>query len=81
MPIRRSGYAIARRRPDTAAWRRTRALILNNAHHRCAICHHIATHTDPLEIDHIVAVADGGSDEPNNLRAVHRSCNRKRGRA
>jgi hypothetical protein len=28
---------------------------------------------DPLQADHIVAVADGGGDELANLRAIHRS--------
>lgn len=32
-----------------------------------------------MELDHIVTKRDGGSDDWNNLRATHASCNRRRG--
>ena len=34
---------------------------------------------DDLAIDHIVAVAVGGTHEPRNVQATHRRCNLKRG--
>lgn len=43
----------------------------------CAICGKPPTPTDPLTADHIVPRALGGVDSP--LRAVHRSCNSRRG--
>jgi len=45
----------------------------------CWLCGLPATAADPLEGDHVVPRSKGGSDERSNLRAAHRSCNRKRG--
>ena len=33
-----------------------------------------------MDIDHIVQLTDGGSDDPSNLRVTHPSCNRRRPR-
>lgn len=46
---------------------------------RCGIC------GDPvalkkMDIDHIVQLTDGGSDDPSNLRVAHPRCNRSRPR-
>lgn len=32
-------------------------------------------------VDHIVAVVNGGTDDPSNLRAAHGACNLSKGRA
>lgn len=32
-----------------------------------------------IEVDHIVRVRDGGTSTMDNLQAVHRSCNRRKG--
>lgn len=80
MPITRSGYATRKRNGSTRAYRQARAQVLAGATH-CAICGQPATPLDPLEADHIVSHADNGTDHPANLRAVHRTCNRRRGRA
>jgi 5-methylcytosine-specific restriction endonuclease McrA len=77
MPIVRHGYA-KRKNKDSAARAKSRNAILAHATY-CAICGQRATKSDPFEADHIVPVSDGGSDDVSNLRAVHRSCNRKRG--
>ena len=47
---------------------------------RCAITGRKPTAQDPLEADHIIPIADGGTDDLWNLRAVLRSVNRQRGR-
>jgi 5-methylcytosine-specific restriction endonuclease McrA len=39
----------------------------------CEICGKPGIPGDPLQADHIVAVADGGGDELANLRAIHKS--------
>jgi 5-methylcytosine-specific restriction endonuclease McrA len=47
----------------------------------CAICGGLPTPRDPLTADHVRPVSGGGTSDPTNLRAVHRSCNsRKRDR-
>lgn len=78
MPITRSGYAKQRRNGSTRAYRQARAQALTGATH-CAICHQ-PLGSQPVEADHIVAVADNGTHHPNNLRPVHQTCNRRRGR-
>lgn len=76
MPITRSGYAQHKRNGSTRAYRKARAQALANATH-CAICRK-PLGNEPTEADHLHAHADNG---PGPLRAVHRSCNRQRGRA
>ena len=78
MPIIRHGYAVARNR-DSAERARNRRLVTSTATH-CAICHVAFTPGDIIEADHIVSVADGGTHAISNLRATHRTCNRRRGR-
>jgi 5-methylcytosine-specific restriction endonuclease McrA len=34
---------------------------------------------DDLTVDHIVPLADGGTDDPSNLRVCHRSFNSSKG--
>lgn len=52
---------------------------------RCHLCRKLIPrnvhYLDPLAptFDHLIPVADGGSDEPENLAAAHRSCNSRRG--
>ena len=46
---------------------------------RCAECFGLRRVSDPWEPDHIVPVAQGGTDHLSNLRPLHRSCNRKAG--
>ena len=78
MPIIKSGYAKQRRR-RTSEYEHNRRVILGYAT-RCSITGKAPTPDDPLEIDHIVPIADGGTDHITNLRAVLRSVNRQRGR-
>lgn len=79
MPIIRHGYATTRRNGSTRAYRAARATVIANATH-CALCHLPFKPGDPIETDHVVAHADGGTDTITNLRPTHRHCNRKRGR-
>jgi len=55
-------------------WRQLRLIVLDRDHWRCKIhgpkCLTIAT-----TVDHIVSLADGGSDIESNLRAACGPCN------
>jgi hypothetical protein len=53
---------------------------------RCHLCSRRVDRTlpgsrpDGPTIDHLIPIADGGTDEPANVALAHRSCNVKRGR-
>lgn len=56
--------------------RRIRPIILEQDDFTCQIC----GDTDgPLEIDHIVPLALGGTNDIENLQVLCRSCNRRKG--
>ena len=67
----RKAFATSRHRGSPRAWRRLRLTILERDGWRCHRCG--ADGAD--EVDHVVSQARGGSDEPSNLRAIHRRCN------
>ena len=46
---------------------------------RCAICKNKDTVEDPLTIDHIVALANGGHNVRENIQPACRSCNSRKG--
>ncbi len=48
-------------------WRRKRAAILVRDNYTCRVCGLI---TKDLEVDHIVNVAQGGTDDDDNLQAI-----------
>ncbi|MBM3190985.1 MAG: HNH endonuclease [Chloroflexi bacterium] len=62
----------AARRGYDAAWRRIRAEYLR-AHRDCEVCGYPAT-----VADHIVPLAQGGTHEATNLRALCRACHERR---
>lgn len=51
-------------------WQKIRLTILNRDNHQCAYCGREAT-----EVDHIIAIANGGTNEPSNLVAACKPCN------
>lgn len=60
------------------AWRRLRDQIMKRDGYicRCDECRRTGTLKDAHEVDHIVPVSLGGSDRPENLRAISRECHR-----
>lgn len=50
---------------------------LTRANHQCEIRGETCEH-EAKEVDHIIPVAEGGTDEPTNLQAVCRSCHREK---
>lgn len=63
-------------RTTTAAWRKLRKRALVRDGHRCRTCGAPAN-----EVDHIVNVAEGGSDELENLQALCPPCHRRKTQA
>ncbi|MER7126761.1 HNH endonuclease signature motif containing protein [Micrococcus luteus] len=49
-------------------------IVLANAD-RCAVCGGAPTEDNPLTAGHIIARADGGTNDPSNYRAECRTCN------
>jgi len=47
--------------------------------HTCHWCGRGYSATDPWEIDHITALANGGTNHLSNLALCHKSCNRDKG--
>ena len=58
-------------------WQRVRLLVLERDLHRCRLLLSVCT-TLATTADHIVERADGGSDDPSNLRAVCAECHNAR---
>lgn len=54
-------------------WRRTRDRILLRDQYTCQACHRV---THELEVDHIVNVAQGGSDDDANLQSLCVPCHK-----
>lgn len=55
-----------------ALTKRTRYEVLKRDNHTCRYCHAIDS---PLTVDHVLPVALGGSDSPDNLVAACKDCN------
>lgn len=60
-------------------WRRLRARILLRDQYTCQLCFRVCMDHD-LDVDHITPLAQGGTDDPANLRTLCRPCHVKRGR-
>ena len=50
--------------------------ILTRDHHRCVCCGRGAEDGVKLEVDHIIPVSKGGTNQPKNLRTLCAECNR-----
>lgn len=57
------------------AWQRTRRAVLERDGYRCVACGAAGVR---FEVDHIVPLANGGTNEPVNLRTLCISCHRAR---
>lgn len=53
-----------------AAWDRLRPIILARDHHLCQVCLAEGKLTTAKIVDHIKPKADGGTDDPDNLRTI-----------
>lgn len=62
-------------RPDAREWRMLREATFARDDFTCTYC---GTRGSKLECDHIVPIARGGSNEPDNLTTACRPCNRSK---
>ena len=60
-------------RQCTPEWFRLRQAVLQRDNY---ICHYCGKHRMNMEVDHVVAVKNGGKDEMSNLVSACRSCNK-----
>ena len=63
--------------PSSRAWHKPgaaklRAYVLERDRHRCTRC----GSEERLEVHHLIAVADGGTDDPHNLLTLCADCHR-----
>lgn len=68
--------------PRSSTARNKRRAIVRKGQPPCWLCgkpidYTITDHLDPMSfvVDHAVALAQGGTDTPDNWRPAHRSCN------
>ena len=61
-------------RTNSAEWKRIRQVILARDLYVCAYCG-----SDATEVDHIIPVKHGGTNEESNLTAACVRCNRSKG--
>lgn len=79
-PGRCAAHGGGRRVYNSRAYQAARRIVIGRAK-VCVICGKPPTRNDPLTADHVVLVAKGGASTVENLRAVHDSCNKRKGSA
>lgn len=67
-------YGTRQQRGYDAAYDRMRRVVLAEEQ-ACAVCGAWFEEGDRVEVDHIVPLREGGTNERDNLRAVHARCN------
>lgn len=55
-------------------WRRKRARILDRDNYLCIMCFELGILTAATEVDHIIGIAEGGTDDDDNLRSLCSRC-------
>lgn len=58
---------------------RARYRVMERDSFRCVLCGATASTENPLEVDHVLPVSRGGTNEPANLRTLCLECNRGKG--
>lgn len=73
---RMHSYGAADYRANAAAMRKSYKIAVKRGNtYICALCKHVMRPSDPISIDHIMRVRDGGTNEMTNLQVVHAVCN------
>ncbi len=74
----KTGMQTARERGYGWKWQKLRVRVLERDFGLCQICSSSGFSTIATEVDHIIAKANGGTDEEDNLQAICRSCHVKK---
>jgi hypothetical protein len=67
------------RRPRRRLSPRTRYEVLSQGGQRCAACGNGPANGYLIEVDHIIPVSEGGTNDPENLQVLCWQCNRGKG--
>lgn len=62
------------------AWETQRRKVIARDLRCCYLCGQVVEEGEPVEVDHLVEVAEGGSSDLSNLATCHRSCHVRRHR-
>ncbi len=57
-------------------WRRLRDQAMARDQHMCQPCKTVGRITEATEVDHILNLAEGGTDELSNLQAICQECHK-----
>lgn len=63
---------------QTSVWKKKRQIVINRAMGLCESCDKEGRITPGVEVDHIVPVSRGGTDEISNLQLLCVPCHRKK---
>lgn len=61
-----------------AAWRRIRSYVLQRDKYLCVPCFDVGRVTEAAEVDHKVPLAEGGTEDVENLQAICTECHKKK---
>lgn len=79
-PVHQAQHDAKRRPTQGRAGVRIRAAIhARDAGRPCSICGQPIMPGEAVHVDHVRALARGGSDDPSNLRTAHKRCNLSKG--
>ena len=59
-------------------WRRLREQVMQRDKYLCQPCLRLGRYTEATEVDHIVALAHGGTDNRTNLEAICPPCHERK---
>ena len=62
------------------AWETQRQRAIARDLRCCYLCGKVISESEPIDVDHLVEVAEGGSNDLSNLATAHVSCHRRRHR-
>lgn len=68
-----------RRIGKRSGYSRYKPLLVQMQKGLCGLCGRVLPEDMSVEVDHIVRVRNGGTSAIDNLQAVHRSCNQRKG--